>query len=123
DVMERKCVLDPPRPSDFTRDVPADLEALCVRLLAREVDARADDAEVSRALALDAPSEGAAFVGRGRELEAMRGAWSDVAAGGSVAVVLEGESGVGKSALAHRFVASLRESEPKLVVLEGRCHE
>jgi serine/threonine protein kinase len=123
DVMERKCSLDPPRPSDLVPDLPADLEALCSRLIARERTERATDAEVLAALGVPATGATASFVGRHRELDALAAAYRGIQNGGSIAVVLEGESGVGKSALARRFLERLRADEPRLIVLDGRCHE
>jgi hypothetical protein len=46
-----------------------------------------------------------------------------MAAGAPVGVFVEGESGVGKSALTRQFLESLRAKGGKVVILEGRCHE
>ncbi|MGO9712934.1 MAG: ATP-binding protein, partial [Polyangiaceae bacterium] len=40
-----------------------------------------------------------------------------------VTVLLEGESGVGKSCIVKRFVDQLAAGEPELIVLQGRCYE
>ena len=125
-MVERKTALDAPRPSDFVRDVPPELEALCVRLLSREASARATGEDVMRALGMPSAataSQGTFFVGRSRELGVLRHAFDEASAGRAVAVVLEGESGVGKSALARRFVDDLRASDARPLVLSGRCHE
>jgi tetratricopeptide (TPR) repeat protein len=128
DVMEHKCMLEPPRSSDLVRDVPPELEMLCFRLLARTPEDRATGADVARALGIAGPSavnRQAPFVGRRRELTELARAYEDVARGDAVSVVLEGESGVGKSALARQFVGDLRAagSSTPVLVLSGRCHE
>ena len=41
----------------------------------------------------------------------------------AVTVLIEGESGVGKSALVRTFVETLGHEERDLVVLVGRCYE
>src|SRR5262249_53800968 len=40
-----------------------------------------------------------------------------------VTISVEGESGIGKTALVAQFLDELRAGEPRLVVLRGRCHE
>ncbi len=109
--------------------VPSDLDALCCELLRAEPKGRPTDEEVLRRLGADtdAPSiarrgPSAVFVGRRRELSALQRAYSD-AREGSVIALVRGESGVGKSALVHRFVTELRESQPDVRVLRGRCFE
>ncbi len=125
DVMERKCLLDPPRPSELAPAAPADLDALCIRMLARDPEARPSDADVLRALGVGESSDGAVpvFVGRERELATLAEALAAVRAGTGVSVFLEGESGVGKSALARRFIESARRGDRKVTLLQGRCHE
>jgi hypothetical protein len=125
-MMERKCTMEAPRPSDFVRDVPHDLEALCNRLLARDPRDRAAAAEVAQTLGTWRAGDGnpePLFVGRERELEALSRAFDDVTRGRAVTLVLEGESGVGKSALARKFVEGLRARQEPPLILTGRCHE
>ena len=59
------------------------------------------------------------FVGRERELSALRAALGEARFGQAVAVLVEGESGMGKTALLRRFLDELRSA----VVLYGRCYE
>ncbi|HWN66724.1 MAG TPA: protein kinase, partial [Haliangium sp.] len=120
----------PRRPGEIA-DVPADLEALCMELLATEPAARPDGAAVLARLAPIAPptpapaglTPAAVFVGRRRELRTLADAFSEARAGRDVIVLIQGESGIGKSALMRRFTNSLRQREPSVVVLAGRCYE
>src|SRR5699024_8075979 len=63
------------------------------------------------------------FVGRTAELASLRAELGRVARRPRI-VVVEGESGVGKSALVQRFARELRhEAEPAPVVLAGACQQ
>lgn len=72
--------------------------------------------------AVEEPPHGAPFVGRRQELEALRDAFAATRRGAAVAVLVEGESGVGKSALVRRFTEEL-QAQRGAVVLFGRCYE
>ncbi len=106
-------------------EVPADLDALCSALLAPDPAARPSGADVLARLGGRAPSLGpraAGFVGRASELERLAEAFAASRAG-TTALLLHGESGVGKSALVRRFVDELAARAPNAVVLCGRCYE
>jgi tRNA A-37 threonylcarbamoyl transferase component Bud32/tetratricopeptide (TPR) repeat protein len=132
-VMMKKLEEDPPPPSTLVDDVPADLEALCMALLQREPLARPTGVEVLERLgslaARAAPPRHLAragqrpFVGRAAEFAVLARAFADVRAGRTVVVVVEGESGVGKSALVRRFTRSLPAVVGELLLLAGRCYE
>lgn len=62
------------------------------------------------------------FVGRSLELSALDDALG-ASRQGSFLVVIEGASGIGKSALVQRFTRALRKRDPRALVLSGRCHE
>ncbi|HSR96120.1 MAG TPA: AAA family ATPase, partial [Kofleriaceae bacterium] len=101
---------------------------LCVALLAPEPAARPTAGEILLALGDDAVPASvpqaayrAPFVGRGRELEALARALDDTRTGKPVAVLVTGESGIGKSALVQRFADDSRQKGT--VVLAGRCYE
>ncbi len=124
----------PGPPSQRQPDVPADLDRLCLELLAREPTARPDGAEILRRLGRTTvglggvdtgdTAVGAAdvFVGRAHELEVMARALRRVRQTSTAAVVfVEGHSGTGKSALVQRFVA--QHADARTVVLTGRCYE
>jgi predicted ATPase len=128
-VLEAKRERPAPAPGDLRPDVPADLNELCVALLARDPAARPQDDEILRRLgsaegersamaAWDAPT---LFIGRTAELAELAEAFTHVQAGQSEFVVVQGEPGVGKSALVRWFLE--RREPPKGIVLEGRCYE
>jgi DNA-binding SARP family transcriptional activator len=61
------------------------------------------------------------FVGRGRELDRLCAAWHAVVAGGTNAVLIAGEPGVGKTRLAGEW--SRQAYDQGAVVIYGRCDE
>ncbi|HEY2515622.1 MAG TPA: protein kinase [Polyangiaceae bacterium] len=127
-VFAQKQMLDPRPPSAVVPDIPADLDALCVSLLQLEPAARPSSRTMTQAYGSHAASErparpGAIFVGRTQDLEALRAAYDDARSAGAVSVVIEGESGVGKSCLTRHFLETLAADVPDLLVLGGRCYE
>jgi serine/threonine protein kinase/tetratricopeptide (TPR) repeat protein len=133
EVLIAKQSKSPPPPRAVTPGVPADLDRLCVDLLKPDPAARPGGAEILRRLGVadtievktsTSQSGGPApFVGRKQELDTLRLALEDVRAGKSLTVYVQGESGVGKSVLARRFVDQLAVEDPRSVVLAGRCYE
>jgi hypothetical protein len=113
----------PPDPAAL-KDAPADLAALCLDLLAPDPAERPGADEVRARLGqrpATAPLPPAPpFVGRLDELGRLREALAAAGEGLRVLVV-EGESGVGKTALVRRFVDEA--SAAGACVLGGRCHE
>jgi DNA-binding SARP family transcriptional activator len=61
------------------------------------------------------------FVGRGRELEGLVSGWQTALAGGTHAVLIAGEPGVGKTRLAGEW--SRQAYQLEAIVLYGRCDE
>ena len=135
--MMNKQNFDPAAPSELVKNVPAELNDLCVRLLRRNPEERPSGREVLRILghgktgplqrpiatppptvALTAP-----FVGRDRQLRELTDAFNVTRRGQTVTVYLHGSSGMGKTAVARHFLETLRERQPDVVILEGRCHE
>ncbi len=120
----------PRRPRELAR-VPEDLEALCMRLLAIEPDARLAAATAlaelepmtARPSPPVAPGSTSPFVGRHRELASLADAFAATRAGVEAIVLIEGESGIGKSALVSQFIEDLRRRDPAVRVLAGRCYE
>jgi tetratricopeptide (TPR) repeat protein len=124
-----------PRASSFESDVAADLDELCARLLSLDPTKRPTGRDVLRALrkgggsaskvriARALSTEASTFVGRSDELAQLQGAFRRTRDGSAACVVIEGESGIGKSFLARQFVERLQREDPHVVVLAGRCYE
>ena len=117
-------------------DIPAELDALCLALLDRdprlrpslpEIVAAVGGGAAPRVSVTGAPAfagdRTVAFVGREREIAALADALAACRAGHSVAVVVEGEPGVGKSALVRRFLDHEVALDPEAVIFAGRCYE
>ena len=120
---------DPPRA--LVPEAPIDLDALCISLLQFDPKARPTAQRVRRALGATANASAshisvtdqATFVGRREELDALHSAFRVSREGAAVSVLVEGESGVGKSCFVRHFVKTLSAEQPDLVVLSGRCYE
>ena len=128
-MMLHKQDRDPPPPSELASDVPADLDALCMALLRREPRARPGGPEVlARLRAAPSPEVVRSLgppplVGRDDELARLWAAFHEAADGAVVAVMVRGESGVGKSYLVRHFLERVAERRPDAVILHGRCYE
>jgi serine/threonine protein kinase len=142
-VLMEKQRRDPVPPSlvDPGLAVPGDLEALCMRLLARDPTARPTGAEVLARLAgatsmvplLGAHETGPvlaepdmALIGREDEMRALHAAWMRTAPGRPVVALVQGVSGMGKTALVDgfaRMLATEGSAGPAALVLRGRCYE
>jgi hypothetical protein len=143
EILYRKQHGEPPRVATLAPGAPADLAALCDRLLEPDPAARPSAAEVLAALepaptaAAGAPparGESTAFVGRDRELAALAAALQAVRGGGGARLlIVRGDSGIGKSALVSAF---LRRLDPEALdeeahwievgpplLLTARCYE
>lgn len=132
-ILMQKQNQEPPPPSAIVKGIPEDLDRLCTSLLRtdprkrpstdsvlRALDVRVDDAAGAR---VKRERTNVPFVGRDEELAILRKAYDDSQRGMPVRVLLEGESGVGKSCIVRHFVEQLAAEEPELVVLSGRCYE
>ncbi len=127
EILNAKIEREAPAPRDRVSGVPADLDALCVDLLRRAPSERPHAEAICARLGLEAPPEGRgaggsapAFVGRKEETAALARAYGDVRSGERRILVVEGEPGVGKSALVHRFLSTAAGAP---VILSGRCYE
>ena len=138
-VIQRKQAEVPRRPREILPEIPADLDTLCMDLLALDPQQRPSADEVLIRLGLDVPElpkrrhtvEPAAavptvgavsFVGRKSELEILQQAYGD-ARKQAIGLLVSGESGVGKSALVSHFTSLIAQQNQNAVVLLGRCHE
>jgi serine/threonine protein kinase len=130
-VLEEKQRHAPPPPRAILPRVPKDLDDLCVDLLASEPKDRPTGAQVLRRLGLVdedvtastvSRSRSSQFTGRHQEMQELDAAYHLLDQGRPVAVILSGQSGMGKSTLASSFLDGLRW-DPSVVVLAGRCYE
>ena len=118
-------VLVPPR--EVTATAPPDLSDLAMALLRREPAQRPTSAEIFDRLRVRSGSTNRGsreriFVGREQELEELVAAFAE-ARTATVAAIVRGESGVGKSQLVKQFNEALADREPGVIVLGGRCYE
>jgi hypothetical protein len=134
DVLMDKQRYEPPPPRQHAPSVPSDLDALCVELLRFDPRARPREAQILARLGVrdTAPAvanEAAArtlsvpFVGREPELAELHAAFEVSRGGQPVTVIVQGESGLGKTALARHFIEDLQRGDPHLLALAGRCYE
>ena len=119
EILIRKQQEDPPPPP------PSELATLCCELLSRDPETRPTAAAIvarlaSRALTEERPP---AFVGRTAELRVLDGALDEVTAGATMTVFIEGESGIGKSALVRSFCERIEEGRQGTLIFAGRCYE
>ena len=116
----------PPPPSAHVAGVPEDLELLAMDLLKADPRERPTGEEVlarlegERSTFVSSPGE-VSFVGRLPQLEELRAAYRASVSSLGV-VMLHGPSGMGKTALATRFLSELAAGDDALV-LSGRCYE
>lgn len=133
-ILVEKLIGEPAEPHTLAPSAPRDLASLASALLRREPAARPNIDAIRAVTHAQAPpgtagesvamlERGATigFFGRASELAMMRAALADSSAA-PVVLVLEGESGIGKTALARRFLAEVRDIDGA-AVLTGRCYE
>jgi predicted ATPase len=128
-ILTDKATRDAPSPASRVPGLPADLVKLCVALLRREPGQRPRGDEIATLLGFPTTSDAftssirppqVPFVGRATELRALEDALDDVRAGALRLVLVEGEPGIGKSALVQRFLGGTPRDA---LVLAGRCYE
>jgi tetratricopeptide (TPR) repeat protein len=128
EVLQSKVNWRPKRPSSKVEGVPPDLDGLCMDLLETEPEKRPAGAEIVSRLsenpvaALSEISAAPVFVGRTAELAVLRDAFEQVRSGRTAVVLIDGHSGLGKTALVRHFLDEVMRRENTLVV-SGRCYE
>lgn len=124
-----------PAPRQLSPDAPDDLNELCRGLLQTVPEDRPDPALVpgiiSKSLSL-AQDRGEAdphqdsidnFVGRGDQLRELEQAFAETREGRFTVLLMQGRSGIGKSALVRQFLRSIANQHPSPITLQGRCYE
>ncbi len=134
EVLTAKQAHEPPSPRELVPGVPDDLDRLCAELLQLDSQARPAGPEILRRLGgrpdgpgahtslQPTPRQATPLVGRQRHLESLNEAFAAVQRGQTVVFSIQGRSGVGKTALARRFLDNLVERDAA-VILMGRCYE
>ena len=134
-VLEAKQHQDAPAPASVCTDIPRALNTLCLDLLARHPTQRPVGTAIGETLRRIWPSARAThdvsparrpdtpFIGRAAPLAALNDTFDRSTLGRPATIFVHGSSGMGKTALVRHFVEQVREREPEVVVLEGRCYE
>ena len=126
EVLMGKQQQEAPSPRKFASDLPRDLVELCEDLLALDPEQRPRAQEILERLGVQEevttdsvflPTE---LVGRHRQLEQLEEAFALSRSGEEVVVYVHGSSGMGKTALIHRF---LEGCAAEALILRGRCYE
>lgn len=130
EIIRRKQLEEAPPASLLSKSLPADLVSLCSDLLRCSPTERPSDVEILRRLNVTQEAEETMgrqfpehFAGRRSELSVLEHAFQEVRSGRCVAVVVSGESGVGKSYLVRHTIELLSRDVRELTVLRGRCYE
>ena len=130
DVINQKRSADGPPPSAIASGIPEDIDALCMDLLRRDPRQRPSGDEILERLGRSTPKTATTkatpstpFVGRDRQLRALREAFEASVGGKQTTVCVKGRSGAGKTSLIRAFIDRLRDQVPKPLVLTGRCYQ
>lgn len=129
EVIRRKCMEEAPGLDSMATYAPADLCKLCRDLLRVHPAERPSAAAIlaqlenKQKVARNEVKKGESFVGRKRELMELQTAFADVRRGASVIMLVQGESGIGKSALTKHFVRTVVRQNPDIMILRSRCYE
>ncbi|HYC90719.1 MAG TPA: protein kinase [Thermoanaerobaculia bacterium] len=128
DVINEKRSTDVPPPSTIVPGIPEDIDTLCADLLRRDPRERPASNEILQRLGRTAPAAvlrtpSMPFIGRERQLRALREAFVASMRGTQTTVCVEGISGAGKTSLIRAFLERLRDEIPEFLVLTGRCYQ
>lgn len=121
-----------PGPGSVVEGIPADLDLLCRELMRIDPAARPPGPSIPErfhpvAQRASPPRRRPArpvtpFVGRQAQLATLREALERVRHGEPATAHISGQSGMGKTSLARRFLAEVGE-DPNALVLSGRCYQ
>lgn len=118
----------PPSPQQLVPETPPELNELTLALLQPVPENRPDGARLARFFQNESEGIEAAesgeepiFIGRKEELSQLREALNDSRDNGSVIVGITGNSGMGKTALAHHFLELMKQEEQALI-FNSRSH-
>ena len=133
DVIRAKQVGRPASPRSLVPSVPEDLDRICAALLSPDSADRPDGAAIRHALRIAEERgsmssiprvsfESPQFLGRTSELGQLRRA-ALKSRDQAVVLVVQGESGVGKSALVRHFADEIAMNDAGTWMFHGRCYE
>jgi hypothetical protein len=132
ELMSKKRAGLTPAPSYFVDGIPPLYEDLCTALLSQLPSLRPTAAHALEYLSAgkareSSPALGASparelFVGREPELAMLTDSYKTAVFRQPHAVVIEGESGIGKTALLAEFLRRAACFEPRPMIARGRCH-
>lgn len=126
---------DPIPPKRLRPDISPQLNRLCMGLLQRSPTHRPTIRKIQQQLQpaisqlvgpgtpvrADITPDHPGFVGRQHELERLRKAAESVRSGNAAHVFLQGNSGFGKTSLAHEFLRQIWA--PGVFIVQGRCYQ
>ena len=132
-IVDAKRNRDADPPSAAYPGVDPQLEEICVRLLEREPRKRLTGEQLNELLRSNAkpaptpsgaPASPAAdqLIGRESQLDTLTAAFESTRAGKGRSLLVNGKSGIGKTALVNQFLAEVI-SRTSALVLAGRCYE
>ena len=125
ETLEDKRLRAAPRCRDLVPDVPDDLDEACRQLLDRDPEARAGAAAIllayGRKKLFVTDRMPGIFVGRHQELDLLHERFDALCTGLRQVVLVQGQSGIGKTSLLARFLGEVQRKRPAAVILRGQC--